>query len=134
MEEEAPEGASATGTQGASSTQGAWLAEDTSGEEEEFQSAQGTPGEKEEQLAQGTPGEEEGASAQGTPGEEEEQPAQRVTLRDVSLGFLRSDRGHIVLQSGWSCLRSWAWLIGHRDRIMNAHKIPRHGVIMGAMQ
>ena len=80
MEEEAPEGASATGTQGASSTQGAW-------------------------LAQGTPGEEEGASAQGTPGEEEEQPAQQVTLRDVSRGFLRSDGGHIVLQSGWSALK-----------------------------
>ena len=122
------------GAQAASSSQGVLIAEDTSSEEEEFQSAQSTPDEKEEQLAQGTPGEEEGASAQGTPGEEEEQPAQRVTLRDVSLGFLRSDRGHIVLQSGWSCLRSWAWLIGHRDRITKEHEIPSHGVVMGAMQ
>ena len=81
MQEEAPEGASATGTQGASSTQGA--------------SAQGTPGEEEEQPASGASSA-QGASDQGT----EEQQASQVTLCNVGPGFLRCNRMKIQTKQG----------------------------------
>ena len=71
-----------------------------------------------------------GASASGTQtgkqGEDEAQDAsvsgmqgpRTVVLKDIARGFLRSERGHVIIQSGWSTLGSWAWLIAHRDAIL----------------
>ena len=54
------------------------------------------------------------------------------TLRNFIIGFQKSEDGtHVVMQNGWSQLRSWMWLIEHRDRILRTHSIPNHGVIMG---
>ena len=103
------------GTQGASSTQAALT--------------QGTPREEEKQPASGASSA-QGASDQGT----EEQPASRVTLRNVSSGFLRGENGRIVLESGWTCFKSWLWLIGQRDRVLNEHPMAMHGCLGGAMQ
>ena len=60
-----------------------------------------------------------GASALGT-------PRPQVSLPDISRGFTKDENGNIVLQSYYSLLKAWIWLVNHRQRMPN---IPEDGVI-----
>ena len=44
----------------------------------------------------------------------------------LSRGFLTDDQHHVVMQSGWSKLRSWEWLIKKRESILLQHELSRN--------
>ena len=59
----------------------------------------------------------QGALASGAQGTEE--LSHDLTLKENARGFQKNDHGVICLVSGWASLKSWAWLIGHRQRILD---------------
>ena len=66
-----------------------------------------------------------GASALGA-------PTRQVSFQSISRGFTKDEHGNIVMQSNFSLLKSWMWLIEHRQRILDAAGIPEDGVISGS--
>ena len=51
-----------------------------------------------------------------------------------SRGFLTDDQHHVVMQSGWSKLRSWEWLIKKRESILLQHNLSRDALLEGLLR
>ena len=51
-----------------------------------------------------------------------------------SRGFLTDDQHHVVMQSGWSTLRSWEWLVKKRESILLQHNLSRDALLEGLLR